>query len=103
MVNNDSPLNVHLGVHNKEIENLIFFLHSLRTKKSLKLYSKTGLKKIVVLEKLFSHDKFLDKPFTKPPLLQESRLTGGGSPNLVVLVEWKVHVERFFGAANSYH
>ena len=28
--------------------------------------------------------------FTKPPLLQESRLTGGGSPNLVVLVEWKV-------------
>ena len=26
---------------------------------------------------------------TKPPLLQESRLTGGGSPNLVDLVEWK--------------
>ena len=39
-------------------------------------------------------------PFTKPPLLQESRLTGGGSPNLVVLVEWKVPVERFMGAAN---
>ena len=32
-------------------------------------------------------------PFTKPPLLQESRLTGGGSPNLMVLVEWKVPVE----------
>ena len=41
--------------------------------------------------------------FTKPPLLQESRLTGGGSPNLVVLVEWKVPVERFMGAANSAH
>ena len=41
--------------------------------------------------------------FTKPPLLQESRLTGGGSPNLVVLVEWKVPVERFMGAANSFH
>ena len=42
-------------------------------------------------------------PFTKPPLLQESRLTGGGSPNLVVLVEWKVPVERFMGAANCFH
>ena len=42
-------------------------------------------------------------PFTKPPLLQESRLTGGGSPNLMVLVEWKVPVERFMGAANSFH
>ena len=41
--------------------------------------------------------------FTKPPLLQESRLTGGGSPNLVVLVEWKVPVERFMGAANCFH
>ena len=40
---------------------------------------------------------------TKPPLLQESRLTGGGSPNLVVLVEWKVPVERFMGAANCFH
>ena len=40
---------------------------------------------------------------TKPPLLQESRLTGGGSPNLVVLVEWKVPVERFMGAANYFH
>ena len=39
--------------------------------------------------------------FTKPPLLQESRLTGGGSPNLVVFVEWKVPVERFMGAANT--
>ena len=38
-------------------------------------------------------------PFTKPPLLQESRLTGGGSPNLVVLVEWKVPVESKTGAA----
>ena len=28
-------------------------------------------------------------PITKPPLLQESRLTGGGSPNLVGLVERK--------------
>ena len=27
--------------------------------------------------------------FTKPPLLQESRLTGGSSPNLVGLVERK--------------
>ena len=41
--------------------------------------------------------------FTKPPLLQESRLTSGGSPNLVVLVEWKVPVEGFMGAANSFH
>ena len=40
-------------------------------------------------------------PFTKPPLLQESRLTGSGSPNLMVLVEWNVPVERFMGAANS--
>ena len=31
--------------------------------------------------------------FTKPPLLQESRLTGGGSPYLVDLVEWKDPVE----------
>ena len=29
------------------------------------------------------------EPFTKPPLLQESSLTGGGSPNLLDLVEWK--------------
>ena len=28
-------------------------------------------------------------PITKPPLLQRSRLTGGGSPNLVGLVERK--------------
>ena len=41
--------------------------------------------------------------FTKPPLLQESRLTGGGSPNLVGLVEWKVPVEWEIGAANSFH
>ena len=31
--------------------------------------------------------KALDRAFTKPPLHQESRLTGSGSPNLVVLVE----------------
>ena len=31
--------------------------------------------------------------FTKPPLLQESWLIGGDSPNLVDLVEWKVPVE----------
>ena len=42
------------------------------------------------------------RAITKPPLLQESRLTGGGSPNLVVLVEWKVAVEVFMGAANSF-
>ena len=41
--------------------------------------------------------------FTKPPLLQESRLTGGGSPNLVGLVEWKIPVERRMGATNSFH
>ena len=42
-------------------------------------------------------------PFTKPPLPQESRLTGSGSPNLMVLVEWNVPVERFMGAANCFH
>ena len=31
--------------------------------------------------------------FTKPPLLRESRLTGGSSPNLEDLLEWKVTVE----------
>ena len=41
--------------------------------------------------------------FTKPPLLQESRLISSGSPNLVILVEGKVPVESFMGAANSYH
>ena len=41
--------------------------------------------------------------FTKPPLLKESRLPGGGSPNLVDLVEGKVPVERNMGAANSFH
>ena len=41
--------------------------------------------------------------FTKPPLLQESRLTGGGSPNLVGLVERKGPVERFMGVANIFH
>ena len=32
------------------------------------------------------------KSFTKPPLLQESRLNGGGSP-IGCVVEWKVPVE----------
>ena len=41
--------------------------------------------------------------FTKPPLLQESRLTGGESPNLVGLVEREGPVERFIGAANIFH
>ena len=30
-----------------------------------------------------------EAPFTKPPLIQESKLTGGGSPNFVDLVDWK--------------
>ena len=38
--------------------------------------------------------------FTKPPLLQESRLNGGGSPNLVDLVERKVPVKREIVAIN---
>ena len=42
------------------------------------------------------------RAFTKPPLLQESRLTGGGSPNLVDLAEWKVPEERKVGAANGF-
>ena len=46
---------------------------------------------------------FLTEAFTKPPLLQESRLTGGGSLNLVGLLEWKVPVEWEMGAANSFH
>ena len=41
--------------------------------------------------------------FTKPPLIQEIRLTGGLSPNLVDLVERKVPVEWKMGAANSFH
>ena len=32
----------------------------------------------------------LCQPFTKPPLLKENRLTGGGSPNVVDFVKWKV-------------
>ena len=45
----------------------------------------------------------MSRAFTKSPLLQESRLTGGGSPNRVDLVERKVPVERKMGAANSFH
>ena len=41
--------------------------------------------------------------FTKPPIFQENRLTGGGSPNLVDFVERKFPVERKMGAANSFH
>ena len=41
--------------------------------------------------------------FTKPPLLQESRLISGGCSNLVVLLEWKVPVEGFMGAGNCFH
>ena len=40
----------------------------------------------------------MSRAFTKSPLLQESRLTGGGSPNWVDLVERKVPVERKMGA-----
>ena len=46
--------------------------------------------------------KDLPDAITKPPLLQRSRLTGGGSPNLVGLRE-EIPVERFIGAANSAH
>ena len=46
---------------------------------------------------------FITVPFTKPPLFQESRLTGDGSPILVDLVERKVPLERIMGAANSFH
>ena len=45
----------------------------------------------------------LSSPSTKPPLLQESRLTGGGSPIGCVLVEWKVPVECEVGAAINFH
>ena len=38
---------------------------------------------------------------TKPPLIQESRLAGGGPPNLVALVERKVPVERKMRAAHQ--
>ena len=43
----------------------------------------------------------LTHPFTKPPLIQESRLTGGNFPDLEDLVERKVPVDREMGAANS--
>ena len=50
-----------------------------------------------------SYFHMLHPSITKPPLLQRSRLTSGGSPNLVGLVERKCPVERFMGAANSFH
>ena len=37
--------------------------------------------------------------FTKLPKLEEIRLTNGGSPNLVDLLEWKVLVEWKLGVA----
>ena len=40
--------------------------------------------------------------FTKLLLLQESKLTGGGSPNLVDLVEWKFPVARKMGASKKF-
>ena len=57
-----------------------------------------GSPKVCVLVEWKALDTFI-----KPPLLQESRLTGGGSPQLVGLVEWKVPVEWEMGAANSFH
>ena len=41
--------------------------------------------------------------FTKPPLLQESRLTGGGSPNLGDHVEFDGPVEWKVGASRLYN
>ena len=41
--------------------------------------------------------------FTKPPLLQECMLTGGGYPNLVDLVEWKFFVKGKLGASKTFH
>ena len=43
------------------------------------------------------------KAITKPPLLQESRLTGGGSSIGCVLVECKVSVECELEAAINFH
>ena len=41
--------------------------------------------------------------FTKPPLLQESRLTYVGSHNLVDLVVWNVPVEWKMGAEKIFY
>ena len=41
--------------------------------------------------------------FSKPTLLQESRFTGGGSLNLVDLIEWLDLLERKMGAAYTFH
>ena len=49
--------------------------------------SKLSFKKVTLhtLNVMHSLTMELLQSFTKPPLLQESRLTGGGSPNLVDL------------------
>ena len=41
--------------------------------------------------------------FTKPPILQESRLIANGSHNLLVLVEWKIPVKCKLGAAKKFY
>ena len=61
------------------------------------MYSFRGVKPV---QTGFVRPMFLDAPIH---LLQESRLTGDGSPVLVVLVEWKVPLERFMGAASCFH
>ena len=63
---------------NEKLEVVYIHINKLRTFGS-KLVEKTSPK--------------CPEPFTKPPLLQESRLTGGGSPKMVDLVERKVPVE----------
>ena len=40
--------------------------------------------------------------FTKPALLQESKLNGGGTPYLVDLIEYKVPVECRLGQAKHF-
>ena len=49
------------------------------------------------------HSPNLCTPITKPPLLQESGLTGGGSSIGCVLVECKVPAECELGAAINFH
>ena len=62
-----------------------------------------ALRRLLPKGELFQETAQCQEPFTKPPLLQENRLTGGGSPNLMDLVERKFPVERKLGAANSFH